>query len=361
MPVVHETPGLIDVRSFTVFGINAKPNTDNPIGRFGTGLKYAVSVLVRTGHEVTVWVGEEPHVFFTKTRDFRGKSFQQIYMRRKRGVTARWMATELPYTTEYGKDWQVWMALRELHSNTLDESGQSYSLDGRGHPVSTTGEVDVDVEFGKEVGGYRGYTRVVVSGQEYEAAFADLGKTFLPNASRDVPVQVVDRPSDSMYYRGLRARDLQKPSVLTWNVNDALVLTEDRTIKEQYVADWSVKRTVMASTDRELIRRVLTAGDDRYESTLTYYEHEDSSPEFREVARVHGRRSAASYFAAYSKREDMARSQDWREQLLIALATGETQTAGQVALTFRVSLEALLKQDIKSRPNCGNTEDDVPF
>ena len=30
---------------------------------------------------------------------------------------------QLPFTTELGKNWEVWQAYRELHSNTLDESG----------------------------------------------------------------------------------------------------------------------------------------------------------------------------------------------------------------------------------------------
>ena len=57
MPIVHSTPGLIDLRAFTTFGVNSKPNSKNPIGYFGTGLKYAVAVLARHKCPVTVWIG----------------------------------------------------------------------------------------------------------------------------------------------------------------------------------------------------------------------------------------------------------------------------------------------------------------
>ena len=45
--VVHVTKGKLDLRSLSTFGLNAKPNTTNPIGYFGTGMKYAIAVLLR--------------------------------------------------------------------------------------------------------------------------------------------------------------------------------------------------------------------------------------------------------------------------------------------------------------------------
>jgi hypothetical protein len=67
--LVFETPGLIDLRAFTVMGFNAKPATENPIGYFGTGLKYAISVLCRLGTKPVVWIGQDKYTFYTKTVD----------------------------------------------------------------------------------------------------------------------------------------------------------------------------------------------------------------------------------------------------------------------------------------------------
>ena len=46
--IVFENPGEIDIRSISTFGVSVKEG-DNPIGFFGTGLKYAIVVLLRTG------------------------------------------------------------------------------------------------------------------------------------------------------------------------------------------------------------------------------------------------------------------------------------------------------------------------
>src|SRR5690606_20364037 len=90
--------------------------TDNPIGMFGTGLKYAIAVLLRNGNCIEITNKDKTYSFSIHDIDFRGKSFQQILCNGKK----------LPFTTEYGKNWELWQAYRELHSNTVDEEGISF-------------------------------------------------------------------------------------------------------------------------------------------------------------------------------------------------------------------------------------------
>jgi len=44
--ITFENDGEIDLRAISQFGINVKTG-DSPIGFFGTGLKYALAVLMR--------------------------------------------------------------------------------------------------------------------------------------------------------------------------------------------------------------------------------------------------------------------------------------------------------------------------
>jgi len=76
--IIHETPGLLDTRSFTTFGINAKPNAKSPIGMFGTGLKYSIAVLMRQALKVTVWIGDQPYEFLLKNPSFEVKISSQF-------------------------------------------------------------------------------------------------------------------------------------------------------------------------------------------------------------------------------------------------------------------------------------------
>src|SRR4051812_45010022 len=131
--VVFKNDGVIPIEAFTQFGINDKPATDNPIGFFGTGLKYAVAVLVREGFTVEVWRGINKYTFYSKTKKFRTKDFDMIRMKiEKRSTLASFFKpsyVELPYSTEYGKTWQLWQVFRELYSNVLDENGTAFVID----------------------------------------------------------------------------------------------------------------------------------------------------------------------------------------------------------------------------------------
>ena len=53
--VVFSTNGLIPLQAFTMFGLNAKPESKNPFGFFGTGLKIAIAVCLRMQQEVVIW------------------------------------------------------------------------------------------------------------------------------------------------------------------------------------------------------------------------------------------------------------------------------------------------------------------
>lgn len=54
--ILFQNPGEIDLLSIASFGVSVKEG-ENPIGFFGTGLKYAIAVLLRTGHRITVMTG----------------------------------------------------------------------------------------------------------------------------------------------------------------------------------------------------------------------------------------------------------------------------------------------------------------
>ena len=110
-------------------GAHAKPNTANPIGYFGTGLKYAIAVLVRLGAEPVVWIGRDRFSFSKRSSTFRGTPLETIVMRVLKEKNKRATTYELPYTTAYGKAWEVWQAFRELESNTRDEGGTIWTFD----------------------------------------------------------------------------------------------------------------------------------------------------------------------------------------------------------------------------------------
>jgi hypothetical protein len=288
--VVFVTPGLIDIRAFTTFGVNAKPLTSSPIGFFGTGLKYAIAVLVRAGASPVLWIGRDRYEFSQHATQFRDREFSMVRMRRQRWNLLRASNHDLPFTTELGKNWKMWMAYRELEANTRDEGGETHVVEGTW--------MDVD----------GGHTVLQVANDEFVQAHLDRDQTFLPGGltlrEEDARLQVLDRPAKHLYYRGLRVADLEKPTLHSYNFLGALELTEDRTLKYEFLARSEVARHIATCHDEALIEEVLTAPDSRWEHGLDFdFQHEAPSDEFSAVIeRRRGMvsRSALRYYSGWA-------------------------------------------------------------
>lgn len=100
--IVFKNEGILDINSIITFGVSVKEK-ESAIGFFGTGLKYAIAVLLRNGCEVAIKSGLDVYYFGTESLIVRGKSFPIVTMNGK----------QLSFTTEYGKTWELWKAARE--------------------------------------------------------------------------------------------------------------------------------------------------------------------------------------------------------------------------------------------------------
>lgn len=305
--VVFQTQGLIDIRAFTTFGINSKPNSNNPIGFFGTGLKYAIAVLVREGLAVTVFIGDVEYVFYTKNAGFRDKSFDFVMMKKRKGFLRNWTYTELPFTTELGKNWKLWQAFRELESNTRDEQG-------------TTVLVDLIPDTVQREHANYGMTTIIVEGEPFVQCYLDRDNVFLPGAltirGGTEKMQILNKPSKHIYYRGLRVMDLKKPSLYTYNILQPIELTEDRTIKYEFYVRMYMENCIATSEDIEYLDAIIALDQKSYyEGELTFQDLGDTpSDQFK--ARIQKRKKSggsihlglSTYYDRYysPKKVDMA-------------------------------------------------------
>ncbi len=242
--VVFENDGEIDPRSISTFGVSVKEN-ENPIGYFGTGLKYAISILLRNNHSVSVYAGDQAHEFALKEVTIRGKAFNLITMN---GV-------ELPITTELGKNWDIWQAFREIYCNCMDENGTTSHTYLKPSPKP-------------------GKTLFVIKGHEFKKAFDDRNNIVLSlDKSMNLVgggVEVYDQPSKFLYYRSVRVLTLSHPALFTYNIIDDLELTEDRTIKYESAAVDKLPRALARLKDKALIRKAILSHPEAFESGFNF-------------------------------------------------------------------------------------------
>lgn len=263
--IIFQNPGLIDLRAVSIMGLNAK-ETKNPIGQFGTGLKYAIAVLLRSGCKVSIWRGEQEYQFFTRKEHFRGKEFDFVYMRDGKEAPANWEQA-LGFTLELGKHWEPWMAIRELESNARDENGRSFANE--------------DYQLSADT------TTIVIDGSSAEIAYTQLPDIFICTkplwVHTNIEVHRANNPNQLkwLYYRGVRVKQLQKPSLFRYNILSESTLTEDRTFKYSWDGDSALSDLGQCSS-KEIIARIVDPPKETLEESITYSEFRISE-QFQEI------------------------------------------------------------------------------
>jgi len=246
--VVFENPGEIDAAAIRTFGVSVKEG-DNPIGFFGTGLKYALAILLRTGHSVAVQSGLRKHRFALKDVTIRGETFQVVTMDRQ----------ELGFTTQVGKTWELWMAYRELYCNCKDEGGTVFIADQPPKPAA-------------------GQTRVIIGGEDFRhehdkrSSFILLGDPWLTLDN----CEVYTGESRGVFYRGILVHRLPKAEVsrYTYNIIGHVELTEDRTAKHPFVFPHMIASSILKADDEPFLQDVLALDNKYYEH---HFDFKDSA------------------------------------------------------------------------------------
>lgn len=253
--IVFKNPGEIDPETIRSMGVSVK--SESAIGFFGTGLKYALAILLRTGHDIKIHSGLQTYRFGIKRKAIRDKEFEFVTMNDE----------QLGYTTELGKTWLPWMAYRELYCNALDEQGQVE--EHATEPIPRASE-----------------TLVIVRGQVISQEHANREESFLIGRSPLFGVdgiEVYDGPSPYIYYRGVRVHNLSRVSKFTYNILPHTELVEDRTLKNSWAAESAVAKAISGCKITSFLRAAILTGENYFEHHvgLAYQIH---SQEFKEIA-----------------------------------------------------------------------------
>lgn len=239
--IIFKNNGLIDLDFVRSFGVSVKEG-DNPIGFFGTGLKYAIAILLRHKQDVSIYVGNDEYKFTTTKKIKRGKAFEFVTMNDE----------ILGYTTELGKNWDMWQAFRELYSNCKDEYGDVF----RGDPEDEC---------------ENGVTVISVSGQLFEDWYINKDNVVLlsdPLCSTE-PVSIHTKGVGIIFYKGIRVA-IEKDALFDYNIKEHLDLTEDRTVRYSWEPSHRICDAWLGCSDKTLLKRVLSAPKNIFEGKLDF-------------------------------------------------------------------------------------------
>lgn len=269
------TPTTLDEAFIFTMGASVKEGS-NPIGEFGTGLKYAIAVTLRLGGKIKIETNEAFYDFYYRAQQVRNTSLDMIYCDKKYADGRNSTMIRLPMTTQYGKTWEPWMVMRELYSNTKDEDGIVWDREEL---------VEKDL--------HENWTLITVEHDEiYDAWQTRNGyilNTIVPAKYNSLIFEVYQRASSAFFYKGIRVSPTPIISKLTYNmIVKTTRLTEDRTMDTNSYGN-SVLYAMANCKDRELLAYFFDAACilDSFESKMPFSSYTlgtGTSEEFAEEA-----------------------------------------------------------------------------
>ena len=216
-----------NITAMLTLGVSVK-ESDEAVGFFGTGFKYAVAIVLRNGGSMTIQTDGEEYVFSAVETDVRGKTFNVVYVN---GQSAG-------FTTHLGANWEPWMAFRELYCNATDEGGDVYT-------EQTLPNKSFD-------------TKIVVDCPAVFQAYENYDEYFV-NAKPICSSNGVDfHPGNKnhIFYKGIAAGTARPDELFSYNMQFKTTLTEDRTIKDLFLMSIRIGNAVAECTNTDVLREI---------------------------------------------------------------------------------------------------------
>lgn len=257
--------GLIEPEALHLVGASTKINDSSKIGQFGSGNKYAMAYLLRNNYDLKVFSGEKEIKITTEDVSFRDNTYQVVFID----------GEKTSITTQMGKDWEFWQALREIYCNAIDEGNSSLDFVQTIEPKE--GETHFYIDTKKDV---------VEFVTKFDNYFAE-NKEVLFECDKGRILKKGDAETKANIYRkAIRCYDSTQDSLFDYDFNE-IAIDENRIVKYSWNVQEKMWDLLYRCTDKEVILQVLhnCANTDFIESYISDFSSINSSnisQEFKE-------------------------------------------------------------------------------
>lgn len=225
--------GIITVEAITLLGASSKRGSNNKIGYFGSGNKFAIAYLLRNNFELNVYAGLEEFKIETIEKKLGQDIFKVLVINNQ----------QTSITTEFGAKWELWQALREIYSNAIDEGDASIELVNTIEPLEneTHFYIKAKPEITEWIGNFDNYfseNKDVLFENKYGRILAKHNEV------------------GNFYRKGIKVWNTNKNSLYDYDVND-ITITEDRLVMYDWTISEKIWNLLYSCNNVEIIRNVL--------------------------------------------------------------------------------------------------------
>jgi len=282
-----QNPGQAPTEGFTLLGVSTTRNcgVGGTIGKFGSGTKHAINVLLRAGLRIVVYSGRTRMEFLTRDDHVNDglvdQPVKRVYVQFGGTSTKK---VDLGWVLDFGAiDWiELGMALREFVSNAIDRTLREESA--QFEAAIREGRLAVRKVPDTEVRAKSGYTRVfVTTNAEIDRYLEELPKRFLhfsdqpdnvkqrllPKADRNL----TEKKTAMVYREGVFVRELteqQAASLYDYNFPTGEIQLDESRNSSEYDVRAACARALRTADADELVPvfRSLTAMEDTFEAAF---------------------------------------------------------------------------------------------
>lgn len=258
--------GLLDVEALSLLGASTKRGDNSKIGQFGSGNKYAIAYLLRNNYDVKIFSGTTEIKIDTVTKSFRDKTYSVIRFNEK----------ETSITTEFGKDWQLWQAIREVYCNAIDEGNDK-------------------MEYVSDVAPIENETHFYIKNRAEVSSFVSSFDKYFSQSKRVLfecsEGKIIEKSGEqlNLYRRGIRCLETDKHSIFDYDLKD-ITIDENRLVCYPWQVSSKVWSIIYQCTNKEVIKQILFCCADAQmieciDTEWTSLSASNMSQEFKEVLR----------------------------------------------------------------------------
>lgn len=226
--------GLIEPEALHLVGASTKTNDSSKIGQFGSGNKYAMAYLLRNDYDILIYSGMTEIKITTEPSVFRDETFHVVHID----------GQKTSITTQMGKDWMLWQAIREIYCNAMDEGKH-------------------DMEFVGEINPAENETHFYISNRPEMMQFiANFDSYFVSNKKLLFECEVGriyehSGESVNVFRKGIRCFDDRRDSLYDYDFNE-IDINESRVVTSSYDIYKKMWEIIFKCTNKSVIKNIVT-------------------------------------------------------------------------------------------------------